>query len=134
MPCYASDYSITLTVFLSLHFPPRPHGECSSPLQRTPKADSTPAHWPTLSCPPFSSPCCLPSNASTDPVPRPASTAYSHDALPRQAEPHYPHPETLWPRPSRDTAGEGVQVIQGLHSLFLEYKLTKVNFSFCSEG
>ncbi|KAG7231388.1 hypothetical protein INR49_011986 [Caranx melampygus] len=28
-----------------------------------------------------------------------AGTAYSHDALPRQAEPHYPPSETLWPRP-----------------------------------
>lgn len=92
--------------------PSRPHGECSSPLQRTPKADSPSAHWPTLSCPPFSPPSCLPSNASTDPVSRPAGAAYSHDALPRQAEPHYPHPETLRPRPSGDTAGEGVQVRQ----------------------
>lgn len=98
----------------------RPYGECSSPLQRSPKADPSSAHWPAVSCSPLSSPCCLPSNAATDPVPQPAGTAYSHDALPRQAEPHYPHSETLWPGPSGDTTGKGIQVLQQYSFLHLK--------------
>lgn len=90
----------------------RPHGERSSPLQHPAEANSSTAHRPTFSRPTFCSPCRLPRDASTDPVSRSAGAAHAHDALPHQAEPHYPYPEALRPGPSGDPAGEGVQVGQ----------------------
>lgn len=99
----------------------RSHGERCSPLQCPSKTDPPSTHWQAFPCPSFSSPSCLARHAPTDPVPRSAGTASSHDALPRQAEPHYSHPEALRSRPSRDPAGEGVQVHQTSDALKIQF-------------
>lgn len=111
---YASfNMAATQAMFLSsASLRSRPHGERGSPLQHPAKAHSSSAHRTTFSRPPVCSPCRLPCDASTDPVSRSTGAANAHDALPHQAEPHYPHPEALRPRPRGDPAGEGVQVGQ----------------------
>lgn len=88
----------------------RAHGERSSPLQHAAEADSSSAHGTTFSRPALCSTCRLPCDAPADPISWSTGAANAHDALPHQAEPHYPHPEALRPRPSGDPAGEGVQV------------------------
>lgn len=112
------NYICNKLVFTFLSIPSiRSHGERSSPLQRTSKTDPPSTHRQAFPCPSFGSPSCLARHAPADPVPWSAGTASSHDALPRQAEPHYSHSEALRPRPSRDPAGEGVQVHPASHAL-----------------
>lgn len=87
----------------------RTNGECCCPIQSSSEADSTSTNWQTLSRSPLCTPSCLPSNASSDTVPRTACPAPSHDAS-SEAEPHNPHPKTSWAGPSGDPPGERIQV------------------------
>lgn len=90
----------------------RTNGECCCSIQPSSEADSTSAHWQTVSCSSLCATCCLPSNAPSDTVPRTACPAPYHDASP-EAESYNPHSKTSRAGPSGDPPGERVQVRRG---------------------
>ena len=107
--CFMCTCSNTdLLLFISC----RTNGECCCSIQPSSEADSTSAHWQTLSCSSLCATRCLPSNAPSDAVPRTARPAPSHDAS-SEAESNNPHPKTSRAGPCGDPPGERVQVRQG---------------------